>query len=168
VVLSIDEVRAFLKATLPNYMIPAALVFYESLPLTPTGKVDRLALAGVDLDTIVQESSFEGPRTPLEETLAQIWRIVLNLSKVGIHNNFFDLGGHSLLAVQVMSRLRDVFGIDLPLRVLFEAPTIAEMAQVIESRRNDTSATTEMTELLNEIEKLSEGEAQQQLAPDDE
>jgi len=167
-VVSIADMRAFLRKKLPNYMIPAAFVFCDFLPLTPTGKIDRQGLATVDLETIVEESKTEPPRTPLEESLAEIWGKVLKLSRIGVQDNFFDLGGHSLLAIQVMSRLPEVLGIDLPIRVMFEAPTIAEMALVIESRRNNIPATTDLPELLNEIEKLSESEAQRQVAPDDE
>ena len=159
--LSIDEVRVFLRARLPNYMIPTAFVICDSFPLTPTGKLDRRVLAAVDLDKIDQESTFVVPRTAVEASLAEIWGKVLNLDKVGIHNNFFDLGGHSLLAVQVVSGLREVFALDLPLRVMFESPTVAEMAAVITEHQGKQLGEAELERMLGELELMSDEEAQQ-------
>ena len=105
-------------------MVPSAFVFLDSLPLTPNGKLDRKALPAPDQSRPELDDTFAAPRTPVEEILANIWAEVLKLDKVGIHDNFFQLGGHSLLATQVVSRVRDAFKLDLPLRTLFEAPTI--------------------------------------------
>ena len=107
----------------------------DSLPLTPNGKVDRRALPAPDPSRPELDETFADPRTPTEELLANIWVEVLKLDKVGIHDNFFDLGGHSLLATQVMSRLTKAFQIELPLRSLFEAPTVAGLAERIEESR---------------------------------
>ncbi|HEY2918177.1 MAG TPA: amino acid adenylation domain-containing protein, partial [Candidatus Binatia bacterium] len=126
-----EELRNFLKGKLPEHMIPSALVFLESLPVTPNGKVDRKALPAPDQSRPELERAFVAPRIPLEERLARIWGEVLKLEKVGIHDNFFDLGGHSLLATQVVSRIRTALGAEVPLRAMFEAPTIAELAVVI-------------------------------------
>jgi amino acid adenylation domain-containing protein len=130
--LTITELRRFLKDKLPEYMMPSAFMILEALPLTPNGKVNRQALPAPELARPELEKSFAEPRTPIEEVLAAIWIDILRLEQVGIHDNFFELGGHSLLATQVISRLRKVFQVELPLRCLFESPTIAELAETIE------------------------------------
>ncbi|MBP5971506.1 amino acid adenylation domain-containing protein [Brasilonema sp. CT11] len=128
---TVTELRHFLKAKLPEYMVPSAFVLLESLPLTPNGKVDRRALPKPELDSTLLEK-FVAPRTPIEEMLAQIWAQVLKVEQVGIHDNFFELGGHSLLATQLVSRIRNIFKVELPLRSLFAAATVAQLAQEIE------------------------------------
>ena len=130
-----DELRRFLKQKLPDYMIPGAFVFLDTLPLTPNGKIDRNALPAPDSSRPNLEETFVAPRTPTEQELADIWTSVLKLEKIGVGDNFFNLGGHSLLATQIISRVRQTFSIELPLRVLFEAPTIAELSDRIETVR---------------------------------
>ncbi|MDZ8090962.1 MAG: amino acid adenylation domain-containing protein [Nostoc sp. DedQUE05] len=127
---TVSELRQFLKAKLPEYMVPSAFVLLESLPLTSNGKVDRRALPKPELDSILLEK-FVAPRTPMEEMLAQIWAEVLKVEQVGIHDNFFELGGHSLLATQLLSRIRTSFKVELALRELFARATVAELAQSI-------------------------------------
>ncbi|MEH1866379.1 MAG: amino acid adenylation domain-containing protein [Nostoc sp.] len=127
---TVAEVRQFLKDKLPEYMMPSALVLLESLPLTPNGKVDHRALPKPELDSTLREL-YVAPRTPTEEILVQIWAQVLKVEQVGIHDNFFELGGHSLLATQLVSRIRNVFKVELPLRELFATATVAQLAQVI-------------------------------------
>ncbi|HEY9652604.1 MAG TPA: condensation domain-containing protein, partial [Coleofasciculaceae cyanobacterium] len=129
---TVSELRSFLRQKLPDYMVPSAFVILDSLPLTPNGKVDRRALPVCDRTKLKSEETFISPRTPIEEVLAGIWAQVLGCESVDIHDNFFDLGGHSLLATQVMGRLRSVLQVELPLRCLFELPTIAELAESIE------------------------------------
>ena len=107
-------------------------MFLESLPLTPNGKIDRRGLPAVEAVSRIT-FDFTAPHTAIEEIIEGVWRQVLNLKRVSIHENFFDLGGHSLLATQVISRLRDAFQRDLPLRAIFEAPTIAELAALLRS-----------------------------------
>ena len=128
IILTIDEIRQFLKAKLPDYMVPNAFVILEALPLTPNGKIDRRALPVPDLQS---QGEYIAPRNPIEEKLAQIWAEVLKLKRVSIEDNFFELGGHSLLATQAISRLQETFEIVLPLRYLFESPTIAQLSAVI-------------------------------------
>src|SRR6185295_14611710 len=106
--------------------------FLDSLPLTPNGKLDRKALPAPDQSRPELEDAFAAPRTPVEEILANIWTEILKVEKVGIHDNFFHLGGHSLLATQVVSRIRDALKLDLPLRALFEAPTIQGLAKELQ------------------------------------
>nr|ABW84365.1 OciB [Planktothrix agardhii NIES-205] len=128
IILTIDEIRQFLKAKLPDYMVPNAFVILEALPLTPNGKIDRRALPVPDLQS---QGEYIAPRNPIEEKMAQIWAEVLKLKRVSIEDNFFELGGHSLLATQAISRLQETFEIVLPLRYLFESPTIAQLSAVI-------------------------------------
>ncbi|MGH7579408.1 MAG: non-ribosomal peptide synthetase, partial [Gemmatimonadales bacterium] len=124
----VDELRRLLEQRLPEYMVPAAIVVLESLPLSPNGKLDRRALPPPDRTGRKDREDYAAPRTPVEEMLAGIWATVLRVERVGIRDNFFALGGHSLLATQVISRIRTVIGIELPLRALFEEPTVADLA----------------------------------------
>ncbi|BAZ54101.1 amino acid adenylation domain protein [Nostoc sp. NIES-4103] len=126
-----SELRAFLQEKLPIYMLPTAFIILDKLPLTPNGKVDRKALPAPDKITGL-EASFVPPSTPEEQIIADILADVLGQEKIGIYDNFFNLGGHSLLATQVISRLREAFKIDLPLRSLFENPTVKNLVERIE------------------------------------
>jgi amino acid adenylation domain-containing protein len=127
------ELREHVRRSLPEYMVPSAFVFLETLPLTPNGKLDRKALPAPELAPA--EDRYVAPRTPTEEVLAGIWAEVLRLERVGANDNFFELGGHSLLATRVVSRVRQVFGMEMPLRALFEGPTVAEVAGHVEEMR---------------------------------
>ncbi len=128
-----EPLRAHLRERLPDYMVPAAFVSVERFPLTPSGKVDRrhLALSGPEPQETTGADA--APRTPVEEVLAGIFAEVLGLSFVGARDGFFDLGGHSLLATRVISRVRTAFGVELPLRALFESPTVEGLAQTVEA-----------------------------------
>ncbi|WP_141333042.1 non-ribosomal peptide synthetase, partial [Myxococcus sp. AB025B] len=129
--LDAEALRAFLLQRLPEYMVPSAFVSLAALPLTPSGKLARNRLPAPDVDSLRGDSSFVAPRTPSEDKLASIFSSVLRLERVGVTDNFFSLGGHSLLATQVISRIRSSFGVELPLRALFEAPTVASLASRI-------------------------------------
>ncbi|HEX6434430.1 MAG TPA: phosphopantetheine-binding protein, partial [Gemmatimonadales bacterium] len=146
------ELRGFLQTRLPEQMIPASFVTLPELPLTPSGKVDRHALPaaeqGPNLETLVL------PRTPVEETVAEVWTELLKQGRLGIHDNFFALGGHSLLAAQVVARLRATFGVEIPLRSLFETPTVAGLAERIEAT----------TRLLDEVASLSADQVRLELS----
>ncbi|MEH2279393.1 MAG: amino acid adenylation domain-containing protein [Nostoc sp.] len=156
---TLSSLRNFLQKKLPDYMIPAAFVFIEAFPLSPNGKINRRALPAPDTYQRNLDVDFVDPRTPIEEELATIWSTVLKLQQVGIHDNFFELGGHSLLATQVVSRLREIFSLNFPLRYLFENPTIAELAQkVSEQAEND-----DLARVLAEVDELSEEEVRKQL-----
>ncbi|HEV2757814.1 MAG TPA: amino acid adenylation domain-containing protein, partial [Actinomycetota bacterium] len=121
------ELRAHVAKTLPEYMVPAHFLVLDELPLTPAGKLDRAALPAPDGRPELGVA-YAAPRTPEEEVLAEIWCEVLGLERVGIHDDFFQLGGHSLIATQVVSRVRDALSVELPLRALFESPTVAGLA----------------------------------------
>ncbi len=135
--LGVSAVREILARTLPDYMVPAVFVFLESMPTTPTGKIDRRALPAPDRVRPELDSAFVTPRTPLEERLARLWSELLGLDQVGVHDNFFALGGHSLLAGQVVTRLRDDLGLELPLRTVFDHPTVAALADAAAVRSAD-------------------------------
>jgi amino acid adenylation domain-containing protein/FkbM family methyltransferase len=133
-----EELRAFLKAKLPDYMIPQDFIFLDALPRTLHGKVDRRALPA-PAEFIGGEGYVE-PRDEIERTLAKIWSQVLRVERVGVEDNFFDLGGHSLLATQIISRVRDAFGLELALRSIFDVPTIAGLAEIIQRSKKAGAA----------------------------
>jgi len=157
---SISELRRSLRQKLPDYMVPSNFVVMDALPLTLNGKLDRRALPEPGKSRPDLDAPFVAPRTPVEEQLAQIWAEVLDLDQVGIHDNFLDLGGNSLMATQVISRVRDAFQVELPLRSLFETPTVADLAVAIVQ----TQADEETARLLREMDVISDQEAQRRLA----
>ena len=130
---TVSELYGFLQANLPAYMVPSAFVLLDALPLMPSGKVDRRALPAPEQVRPELGEAFKAPRTPVEEVLAGIWADVLGLEQVGIHDNFFELGGHSLLAMQIISRVCRTFKVELPLRALFATPTVAGLADGLET-----------------------------------
>ena len=146
------QLRTHLMKTLPVYMIPAAFVMLDKFPLTPNGKVDRRALPAPDSRRTDEGKPFKAPRTTTEEVLADIWRDVLGLEQVGIEDNFFESGGHSLKATQVLSRVREAFQVELPLRQFFAAPVILDQAAAIEAA------------LVEEIKNMSDGETASRIA----
>ena len=125
---STRALRAYLTERLPAYMVPTLFVALESLPRLPNGKLDRLSLPEPDLSAL-QSADYVAPRTPVEETLARVFAAVLGLDRVGIEDNFFELGGHSLVATRLISRIRSDLGVELPVRTLFDAATVADLAQ---------------------------------------
>ncbi|HEX8431868.1 MAG TPA: condensation domain-containing protein, partial [Longimicrobium sp.] len=128
-----DDVRAFLARRLPEYMQPSAIVWMDALPLTPNGKIDRASLPEPEWSTA--GAGHVAPRTATEEALATLWSEVLGVARIGAHDDFFALGGHSLRATQLVSRVRGVFGVELPVRALFEASTLAELAARVDAAR---------------------------------
>jgi len=160
---NINELRNFLKVKLPDYMIPSVFIKLEALPLMPNGKVDRRALPYPGTSRPKLDTPYVSARTSVEEQLAQIWARVLSLDEVGIHDNFFDLGGHSLAATRVVSQVMKQFQLEIPLQSLFQAPTIAEMANVITEHQGKKLGERELDHILAELETLSEEEAQRLL-----
>jgi len=162
--ITVSELRSHLSKQLPDYMMPSVFVVLDSLPLTPNGKVDRKSLPAPESGRPDLEVSFVAPRTPIEEVLAGIWCEILGLNQVGVHDNFFELGGHSLLATQVMSRLRKVFEIEIPLRTLFESPTVEKLASALLQREGERERLEKRAALLLKVAELSEDEVNTLLA----
>ncbi len=162
--LDVHLLSDYLKTRLPGYMIPSSFVPLERLPLNTSGKVDREALPAPEDEsslttTLYSTQGYAAPRSPIEESLCQIWQQVLHVERIGVHDNFFELGGHSLMATQVVARAREAFNIDLPVQSLFECPTVAGLATHIAAHLAATQPEEELQKLLEEIEQLSEDEA---------
>jgi acyl-coenzyme A synthetase/AMP-(fatty) acid ligase/acyl carrier protein len=128
---TVSELRRALTQTLPDYMMPSAFVFLETLPLSPTGKIDRRALPAPNHARPALNAPYVAPRTPTESDLARIWAEVLELEQVGVHDDFLDLGGDSLLATRILSRVIQTFRVELSIQALLAAPTVAQMAELI-------------------------------------
>jgi amino acid adenylation domain-containing protein len=150
-----SALRRALAERLPAAMIPATFVMLDALPLTASGKVDRQALPAPDGLRPELEAVYVAPSTEVEQRIAAVWREVLGVAQVGIHDNFFHLGGHSLTALQVIARLRRVFRVELSLRRLFEAPTVAELAQAIIAHETTPGQTEKIAHTLKRIEAMS-------------
>ncbi|MGD9007815.1 MAG: amino acid adenylation domain-containing protein [Desulfobacteraceae bacterium] len=133
-----DSLKKSLKAKLPAYMIPSVIIFLDAFPLTPNGKVDRRALPEPDPAGCFTLENYAAPGTNMEKELALIWAEILGIPRVGIQDNFFDMGGHSLLAIRLTQRIEKVLGASIPVATLFKAPTIAEMAELIDGQTPDT------------------------------
>jgi acyl carrier protein len=138
--LSIDGLRSFLSARLPDYMVPSHFLILGRLPLTPNSKVDYQALPPADQSLTGQKDSFIAPRNDLEANLCKIFSQVLGIQQVGVNDNFFRLGGHSLLAAQAATRIKEACGVALELRTFLESPTVAALAKQIEVRIKDAAA----------------------------
>jgi amino acid adenylation domain-containing protein len=160
--LTTGELRAFLRETLPDYMLPSAFACLDAMPLTRNGKVDRRSLPAPDLFRDAT-ATFVAHRTPIERALVEIWSEVLKLPEIGVRDNFFELGGHSLSAGQVISRVNNCFRLELPLRVLFDQPTIERLAKVI-ARNQPGEEQPEPDAIFVELESMPEKEGSQRLA----
>ncbi|MEJ2636856.1 MAG: amino acid adenylation domain-containing protein [Calditrichia bacterium] len=135
--INIAELRKYMRGKLPDYMIPSAFVKLDKIPLTPSGKLDHKSLPLPEFSRQELSAEYVAPRNAVEKKLVEIVSGLLKIDKVGVYDNFFELGGHSLLATQFMSRLRETFGLEIPLRILFEKPVIAEVAAEIELAHRD-------------------------------
>jgi acyl-CoA synthetase (AMP-forming)/AMP-acid ligase II/acyl carrier protein len=131
---SVGEIKGRLKERIPEYMMPWVIVMMEEMPLNANGKIDRSALPAPDSLRTELYEMFVSPRTPIERVLADIWTEVLQVKQVGVFDNFFDLGGHSLLATRIISRVRDACQVKLPMTSFFEAPTVAQLAEVVDMK----------------------------------
>ena len=147
-----SELRSFLRGQLPDYMLPSAFVPLAAMPLSPNGKVDRRALPAPEaLESTIQVAD-AAPSSPLEVAVAEVWSQVLKRSQIGVHENFFEIGGHSLNATQVVSRLRDRFAVEFSPRVVFEAPTVAELAVRLQKTLMDQVEADYLDSVLAEME----------------
>jgi amino acid adenylation domain-containing protein len=156
-----DQLRAHVAEWVPDFMVPSAFALLDELPRTPSGKIDRLALPEPETAAAARTEAFVAPRTPMEENIAAIWADVLNIEKVGVHDDFFALGGHSLLATQIVAQIRTDLSVELPLHSLFSSPTVESLAAAVLELIGEDEETTR---LLDELEGLSDEEAAQLLA----
>lgn len=161
---AVSDLRLFLQSRLPDYMIPAFLVWLDFLPLTANGKIAFDALP--PLERIISEMEHEivAPRNAVEAILAGIWKEVLNLERISIYDDFFELGGHSLLVMQIIARVRDSFQVDLPPTALFEATTVADLAQLLLTLENKPGQMERIAVILQQLDEMSEEEASAALA----
>jgi surfactin family lipopeptide synthetase A len=165
----VGEWRAHLRRRLPDYMVPSSFVVLERLPLTANGKVDRRALpeAGVGVEAEGAEASYVAPRTPVEAVVAQVWAEVLGVERVGVETNFFELGGHSLMATQVVSRVRDLFGVEVAVRAIFEAPTVAGLSERMIEDSAIRAQVEKAAELMLNLSRLSDDEVEEMVKRSD-
>ncbi|MFP2911034.1 phosphopantetheine-binding protein, partial [Pyxidicoccus sp. 3LFB2] len=149
--------RDFLRRQLPEYMVPSAFVTLEALPLTANGKLDRKALPAPDGTRVATGTPYEAPRDEVEQQIADYWAELLHVERVGIRDNFFDLGGHSLLATRLVARLQADFDVELPLRAVFEKPTVADMALLVLEARAAQVDPEELEQMMQELKRTQEG-----------
>jgi len=157
-VLSVAELKLKVREKLPEYMVPTGFVILKELPLLTNGKVDRRALPAPDSANQQLDRAYHPPRNPVEQKLAAIWAVVLRVEQVGIHDNFFEMGGHSLLATQLISRIKDQMQVELPLRQLFEKPTVAGLAQEIAAKGQEPGEADKLAGMLRRIKQMNEQE----------
>lgn len=157
--LSIKEIKAYVRAKLPAYMVPSRFMFISEIPVLESGKLDKNSLPSMEDVRPDIDAAYAEPRNRMEETIAQIWCEILKIDRVGIYDNFFDLGGQSLMATQIVSRIRSTLGMEIPLHVLFEAAsTVEQTAAAIERYQLEQYEPKELEQLLSELEGLSEEE----------
>jgi acyl carrier protein len=152
------ELRASLRERLPEYMLPAAFVVLEEMPLTPNGKLDRKALPAPGEVRSESATEFVPPRTAVEREMACIWSELLRVERVGVHDNFFDLGGHSLLATRLVSRIEQALAVRLPLRTVFELPTLDQMTKAVVAARVAEEDPAKIALMFKALEGLSQEE----------
>ena len=160
---TVPELLRFLRGKLPDYEVPSRLMFLDELPLTINGKVDHAALPAPTFVRLEDEHEAVAPETETQKSLATVWTEVLRIDEPGIYDNFFDLGGHSLLAVQVVSRIREVFQVELTVRDLFESPTIAELAEAVERAASGGQSQASIIKRVSRDEPLPVSFAQQRM-----
>jgi amino acid adenylation domain-containing protein len=161
---SVRELREYLGAKLPPYTIPSVFVALTEFPLTQTGKIDRRALPDPGKSRPELDTPYRQPRTPVESELVRIWSEVVRFDRIGIDDNFLDLGGHSLAASRIISRIIKTFALDLPLKALFDSPTVAKMAEVIAQNQPNKASQKDLERILTKLEALSEEDAQRVLS----
>jgi len=156
----IPELRRLLGEQLPEYMVPSAFVLLDTMPLTPSGKVDRRALPAPKGTRPVLEEAYVPPRDPVEEVLAAVWMDVLHIERVGVHDHFFEMGGHSLLATQVISRVQSILQVEVPLRTLFESPTVAGLALALVEHERTPGRVAAIARIRRQIDTMQADEVQ--------
>ena len=163
--ITVTKLRQSLVEVLPDYMIPSAFVSMDSMPKTPNGKTDRLRLPAPNRNRPDMDNEFMPPGTAMETEMAATWAEVLDLDRVGIHDNFFELGGDSLLATRIIARMAGRFKVEVPIKTLLEAPTVAQMAEILSIELAKTIGDQDLARILNEIETLSDEEIRNRFMP---
>jgi acyl carrier protein len=152
------ELRQFLKRRLPAYLVPSSCGVLGSLPLSPHGKVDRGRLPAPDKQTVESDEMYVAPRTPIEKDIARIFGAALGVENVGIHDDFFAIGGHSLLVTRIISQVNSAFQVELPIRALFDAPTVSGLVAAIVESQAGQSDDDLLSQILVELNELSDDE----------
>jgi len=158
------ELRSYMRTRLPEYMLPATFVFLDKFPLTDSGKINRNALPEPDRSSALYQRNYAPPTTPVARVVADVWASVLEVDRVGMTDNFFELGGHSLLAIRLTSRMQDAFQLDLPVRIVFEAQTMADYCEMMLDWSSDRERIEQIAQLLIELAEISEDEADRLLS----
>jgi amino acid adenylation domain-containing protein len=158
-----NELRVYLQKQLPDYMVPAAFKELDSFPLSPSGKLERRLLPSHNFERPQLEKLFVSPRSDMEMKIAKIWQETIGIDDIGIHDNFFELGGHSLLAIQLITKLRETFQLEIPLRTLYENPSVAQLATAIVQRQAEELEVDSLNKILAEMDQLSDEEVQRLL-----
>jgi amino acid adenylation domain-containing protein len=159
----VHQVRAQIEQKLPAPMVPEIFILVDEFPLTSTGKIDRQALPAPTRDRPELNTQYVAPRTSIEDEIGKIWKTMLSLQKIGIHDHFFDLGGNSLKAIQIVTQIVNKFKVNVPVAVLFETATVAGIAEHVSANREQSLSEVELAEMISEIEDLSDEEVLQQL-----
>lgn len=154
--LAVNEVRAFLRESLPEYMVPTFFLSLRAFPLTHNGKINRQALPAPGAASERSEEAYVAPRTALEEIIAAIWSEIVGVKRIGVHDNFFELGGHSLLAMQVISRIREEFEVDIPVRSLFDGMTVENLAATVLEREPEAGRSEKIARTLKAVAEMPE------------
>mgnify|MGYP005837764035 CR=1 FL=1 len=158
-----EQLREFLKIKLPEYMLPSAFIFLDTLPLTPNGKVNQRALPAPNETLLNSGRAFVPPQTPAEEVLIEIWQEILSLERIGIHDNFFELGGHSLLAMQLVNHIQQKFSLELPVRLVFQSQTVAQLVDTMAQIAGDRNVVEKIACTWQEVAALSTDQVQSML-----
>jgi acyl carrier protein len=162
--LAANELRSYLSGMLPDFLVPAQFEFLDALPVTSSGKRDRRALPAPRSTRPAPADTFVAPRDPVEQVLVGIWSDVLRVEKVGIQDSFFELGGDSILSLQIVSRIRATLQIDVPLRALFEGPTVAGLAGVLRRDAEQYAELERVAAVVLSLAQLSDAEVEAMLA----
>ncbi len=157
---AVSEIRQFLSAHLPKYMLPASYIFLDRFPVTTSGKINRQALPIPTHERDADMETYVAPRTPVEKVLVGAWSEVLDGTQVGIYDDFFEIGGHSLRAIQLVARIQDVLSVDLPLRHVFEYSTVASMAEAMLQDESQRETINTAAELFLRVSNLSDEEVE--------
>jgi amino acid adenylation domain-containing protein len=159
--ISIKELREFLEHRLPGYMVPNLFIILDNIPLLPNGKINRKALPHPDFSERIMDTKYQAPGSFTEKLVARFWGEVLGINNIGLKDNFFELGGHSLLATKIVSRIREVYKVELPFKVFFQEPTVEKVSNYINNQDVTNGRSEKISEILLKIKSMSDEEIQE-------